>query len=71
MTGVQTCALPIYATLLRRAPRIDSLESAAVTLFALGITLGIALLTLRYVERPAVRAGRRLAYGFRAAPQPA
>lgn len=61
----------VHAALLRRAPRIDSVESAAVTLLALGVTLGIALLTLRYVERPAIRAGRRLAYGMRAAPQPA
>jgi peptidoglycan/LPS O-acetylase OafA/YrhL len=55
----------MHAAIFGRAPRVDDLQSALITLTALALTLGIGVLTLRLIERPAITFGRR--YGYRAA----
>jgi peptidoglycan/LPS O-acetylase OafA/YrhL len=47
---------------LGAAPQIYNLQGIAVTLLALGLTLGVAALSWRYFEHPLVRIGHRASY---------
>ena len=55
----------LHASLLRSAPSIASLSGIGVTLLAVVLTLGIAVLSWKYFEEPMVRRGHRFRYNFK------
>jgi peptidoglycan/LPS O-acetylase OafA/YrhL len=55
-----------HGLLLRAAPEIYNAEGIAVTLLALGLTLGAAALSWRYFEKPLIRRGHMYSYGEKA-----
>jgi peptidoglycan/LPS O-acetylase OafA/YrhL len=52
----------LHAVLLRERPTIATLPGLGVTLLATALSLGIALLSWRYIEGPMVRRGHRYGY---------
>lgn len=56
-----------HRLLLRAEPEIYNVEGVAVTLLALGLTLGLAALSWRYYEKPLIRRGHTYLYGDGAA----
>ena len=52
----------LHAAVFQRPPTIDSFASAMLTLFALALTLALALATRRWIESPAMAMGQRLPY---------
>jgi peptidoglycan/LPS O-acetylase OafA/YrhL len=52
--------------ILGRSPEINDIGGVAVTLLALGVTLGVAAVSWRYFEKPLIRRGHMYFYGERA-----
>lgn len=51
-----------HKLVLGASPQIYNLQGVAVTLLALGLTLGVAALSWRYYEKPLIRRGHRYSY---------
>ncbi len=58
----QPVAGVLHGVLRNQSPRIASATDALVTLLALGSTLALAALSLRWIERPLVLASHRIRY---------
>ncbi len=62
-----TFLLLAHRVILHAGPQLHNLKGISVTILAAGLTLGVAMLSWRYFEKPLIRRGHAYSYGEGAA----